>query len=47
MIVIIDEPKGIYWGSEVAAPLFRSIAENILGLKQYRYMIKPLKEIHS
>ncbi len=47
MIVIIDEPKGIYWGSEVAAPLFRSIAENIIGLKQYRYMIKPFKEIHS
>ncbi|OGF62377.1 MAG: hypothetical protein A2Y62_17160 [Candidatus Fischerbacteria bacterium RBG_13_37_8] len=26
MLVIIDEPKGIFWGSQVAAPLFSRIA---------------------
>ncbi len=30
MFVVIDEPKGVYYGGDVAAPLFRSIAERLL-----------------
>lgn len=47
MIVTIDEPRGIYWGSEVAAPLFGNIATQLLGLRQYRHLIKPVKEIQT
>lgn len=47
MIVTVDEPHGIYWGSEVAAPLFGEITRQLLGLKQYRHLIKPQKEIQT
>lgn len=47
MIVTIDEPHGIYWGSEVAAPLFGEITKQLLGLRQYRHFIKPQKEIQT
>ncbi len=30
MLVVIDEPVGLYYGGDVAAPLFRSIAEKIM-----------------
>ena len=30
MVVVIDEPKGQYYGGEVAAPLFRKIAQRLL-----------------
>ncbi len=30
MFVVIDEPKGQFYGSDVAAPLFKSIAERLL-----------------
>ncbi|MCP5107419.1 MAG: hypothetical protein GY950_28790 [bacterium] len=30
MFVVIDEPKGEYYGGDVAAPLFKSIAEKLL-----------------
>ena len=30
MIVVIDDPKGHYYGSQVAAPVFREIAKKIL-----------------
>jgi len=36
MIVILDEPQGLYYGGQIAAPVFRSIAEQIL-----RYMRIP------
>jgi cell division protein FtsI (penicillin-binding protein 3) len=36
MIVIIDDPKGHYYGSQVAAPVFREIAKKIL-----RYLCVP------
>jgi cell division protein FtsI (penicillin-binding protein 3) len=36
MIVIIDDPQGHYYGSQVAAPVFRDIAKNIL-----RYLCVP------
>lgn len=29
-LVVIDEPKGVYWGSEVAAPIFRRIMTRII-----------------
>jgi cell division protein FtsI (penicillin-binding protein 3) len=36
MIVVIDNPKGHYYGSQVAAPVFREIAKKIL-----RYLCVP------
>jgi cell division protein FtsI/penicillin-binding protein 2 len=36
MIVVIDDPKGHYYGGQVAAPLFREIAKKIL-----RYLRVP------
>jgi cell division protein FtsI (penicillin-binding protein 3) len=30
VVVTIDEPKGLYYGAEVAAPVFRGIAEKVL-----------------
>lgn len=40
MVVVIDEPQGAYYGSQVAAPLFRRIAEQVL-----RYLeIPPEKQ---
>lgn len=30
MVVVIDEPKGLYYGGQVAAPLFKKIAEQVL-----------------
>jgi len=33
IVVVIDEPKGLYYGGEVAAPVFKRIAEQVLRLK--------------
>jgi cell division protein FtsI (penicillin-binding protein 3) len=33
MVVVIDEPKGQYYGAEVAAPVFKRIAEQVLRMK--------------
>ncbi|GAH72748.1 unnamed protein product, partial [marine sediment metagenome] len=33
--VFIDEPKGLYWGGYVAAPLFRKVAQRIICLEDY------------
>ncbi len=30
MLVVIDEPHGSYYGGEVAAPLFKSIAQQLV-----------------
>ncbi len=30
IVVVIDEPKGLYYGGQVAAPLFKRIAEQVL-----------------
>lgn len=30
MFVVVDEPKGLYYGGDVAAPLFKSIAEKLM-----------------
>ena len=38
ILVMIDEPKDVYWGSEVAAPVFREIAKRSL-----RYLNIPSK----
>ncbi len=39
ILVIIDEPQGIYWGGSVAAPVFREI-----GKKALRYLKAPSNE---
>lgn len=41
MIVVIDDPKEHYYGSQVAAPVFREIAKNIL-----RYLCIPPEKKH-
>jgi membrane peptidoglycan carboxypeptidase len=33
IVVVIDEPKGLYYGGEVAAPVFKRIAEQVLRRK--------------
>ena len=33
MVVVIDEPKGQYYGAEIAAPVFKRIAERVLRAK--------------
>lgn len=40
MVVVIDEPKGRYYGGDVAAPLFRKIGEQLL----LYFNIPPQKE---
>ncbi len=39
ILVMIDEPKRVYWGGEIAAPAFREIARRTL-----RYLNVPSKE---
>lgn len=34
LMVMINEPKGEYYGSQVAAPVFRNIVQRIIGLPQ-------------
>jgi len=37
-IAIVNHPKGVYYGSQVAAPIIRQLFENILpylGIKEY------------
>jgi membrane peptidoglycan carboxypeptidase len=52
MVVVIDEPHGLYHGGEVAAPIFKKVAEQILRSRsvlpdvplyapQYKPSIKP------
>jgi len=33
LVVVVDEPKGQYYGGEVAAPVFKRIVEQVLQLK--------------
>ena len=33
MVVVIDEPRGLYYGGEVAAPVFKRIADQVLRMK--------------
>jgi cell division protein FtsI (penicillin-binding protein 3) len=33
MVVVVDEPKGLYYGGQVAAPVFKRIAEQVLRSK--------------
>lgn len=40
ILVVIDEPKGTYWGSQVAVPAFKQIAKRVLS---YRGIL-PTKE---
>ena len=39
ILVMIDNPKGVHWGSVVAAPVFREIAK-----KSLRYLNVPSNE---
>lgn len=34
LMIMVNEPKGGYYGSQVAAPIFRNIAQRIIGLPQ-------------
>jgi len=37
MFVVINEPKGSFYGGDVAAPLFKKIAEKIIVLREINY----------
>ena len=41
MLVLLDEPKGVAWGSEAAAPIFSAIAGQILRYLQVRPSDSP------
>ncbi|MBI1892776.1 MAG: PASTA domain-containing protein [Candidatus Rokubacteria bacterium] len=41
MLVLLDEPKGVVWGSEAAAPIFSAIAGQILRYLQVRPSNSP------
>ncbi len=34
ILVVIDEPKGISWGGDVAAPVFRAVGEDLLRYRK-------------
>jgi len=42
MVVVIDDPKGLYYGGQVAAPVFREIASQVL-----RYLGIPPQKTHA
>jgi len=36
IVVVVDEPKGRHWGSDVAAPVFKNIARRIIEMRPYQ-----------
>ncbi|MGE3063201.1 MAG: peptidoglycan D,D-transpeptidase FtsI family protein [bacterium] len=44
VMTIVDEPKGMYWASEIAAPMFADIVKRIVNLPDYRYILIESKE---
>ena len=44
VMTLIDEPKGMYWASEIAAPMFSEIVTRIVNLTDYRYLLSNTKE---
>lgn len=45
IFVVVDEPKGLYYGGDVAAPLFRSIVERIRVLRGIGLATPPPAEV--
>ena len=43
MIVLYDEPKGKYYGGDVAAPVFKKISEKLIIYKNILPSIKQRK----
>ena len=41
ILVMLDEPQGVYWGGEVAAPAFSAIGQQVL-----RYINVPSNDEH-
>ena len=39
IVVVVDEPKGRHWGSDVAAPVFKRIASRIVEMRPYQSII--------
>jgi cell division protein FtsI/penicillin-binding protein 2 len=39
IVVVVDEPKGRHWGSDVAAPVFRGIARRIIEMRPYQSIL--------
>lgn len=44
VLVVLDEPEGEYYGGDIAAPVFREVAENIL---RYRGVISEGSEVET
>ena len=36
IVVVVDEPVGRHWGSDVAAPLFKRIAKKVIEMRPYQ-----------
>lgn len=39
IVVVVDEPVGKHWGSDVAAPLFKRIAKKVIEMRPYQSAI--------
>jgi cell division protein FtsI (penicillin-binding protein 3) len=39
IVVVVDDPHGRHWGSDVAAPVFKGIASKIIEMRPYQSMI--------
>jgi cell division protein FtsI (penicillin-binding protein 3) len=47
LLVMVNEPKGQYYGSQVAAPAFRNIVQRIIGLPQSGDLASTQLEKHD
>lgn len=43
IFVVVNEPRGAYYGGSVAAPCFKRIAERLISLEGLEYFVKPPK----
>ncbi len=39
IVVVVDDPQGRHWGSDVAAPAFKGIASKVIEMRPYQSMI--------
>jgi cell division protein FtsI/penicillin-binding protein 2 len=45
MVVVIDDPKGPYYGGQVSAPVFREIAKKLFRYMRIKPAVKPVRTI--
>ncbi len=46
LLVVVDDPRGEYYGAAVAAPVFRRVAEEIIALRTQEFdLVPPAKSV--